>query len=67
VGCFARRVKDCNIAVLARVAVENVHHFTADPVDHVALRGVNVFLIFVLLALKLRVRIHLRVRRACSS
>src|SRR5690242_5709801 len=40
------RIENYGIAVFARVAVEHIHHFAADAVDDVGLRGVDVFLIF---------------------
>src|SRR5882672_1225821 len=46
-------VEHGRIAVLARVAIQNVHHLAADAVNHVLLRGIDVFLIFFLLPLKL--------------
>src|SRR5579883_459451 len=48
-----RRIEHGDIAVLAGVAVEHVHHLASNAIDNVALGGVYVFLHFVLLAIEL--------------
>ena len=48
-----RGIEDQDEGVLARIAVEHIHHFAADTVEDLALRGVHVLLIFVLLSLQL--------------
>src|SRR5258708_21275149 len=46
-------VENGHVAVFASVAVEDVDHFAAGAIEDVGLRGVYVFLIFILLALRL--------------
>src|SRR6266481_4776667 len=46
-------IKDGHIAIPARVVVEHIDHFASDAVEHVGLRGVYVFLVFILLTLYL--------------
>src|SRR6266403_1166126 len=48
-----RSIQDGHIAVLARVPVQHIHHLPPDAVEHVRLRRVYVFLVFVLLPLQL--------------
>src|SRR5713226_8519220 len=47
------RIQDGHVAILTRIAVEHIDHFAPDAVEHVGLRGVYIFLVFVLLALYL--------------
>ena len=45
-GALRRGIQNDDISVFAGVAVEHVHHFAADAVDDVGLRGVHIFLVF---------------------
>src|SRR5271165_7278223 len=51
-GILNGGIKDCDVVVLLREAVENIHHFSADAVDDFPLRRADVFLILVSLAIK---------------
>src|SRR6266404_2114734 len=46
-------IENRHVPILARVAIKHVDHFAADAIENFGLRGVYVFLIFVLLALQL--------------
>src|SRR5712692_1855104 len=50
---LGRGVQDHSIAAFTRVAVQNVDQFAADSIDNFPLRGVHIFLVFILFTVDL--------------